>query len=156
MSTTVSNPYSFNIKNNTSFSTSIAANLPSSETLLDDISDTFNKNYKLTIPKGVNIIYCSGIVEAGVDARNGEAWASLIIQNNANGKYWNNDSETCGGGDYASASCQVYIGVTPGKVYDLRIDTSSGFVEDPGWKISDVKIYYSASINNQTPNVTDY
>lgn len=40
MSTTVSNPYSFNIVNNTSFSSpTIQSNLPQTNTLLADISD---------------------------------------------------------------------------------------------------------------------
>ena len=45
MSTTVSNPYSFNIVNNTSFSSpTIQSNLPQTDTLLVDISDTYNNN----------------------------------------------------------------------------------------------------------------
>ena len=112
MSTTVSNPYSFNIVNNTSFSSpTIQSNLPQTNTLLVDISDTYNNNYQLTIPSGINIIYCSGGVNAGVD-REGECEAALIIKNNTNNKYWNNDFENGGGGDNVSASCQRYIGVT--------------------------------------------
>ena len=112
MSTTVSNPYSFNIVNNTSFSSpTIQSNLPQTDTLLADISDIYNNNYHLTIPSGVNVIYCSGSVEAGID-RYGECEAVLIIKNNTNNKYWNNDFENGGGGDNVSASCQRYIGVT--------------------------------------------
>ena len=115
MSTTVSNPYSFNIVNNTSFSSpTIQSNLPQTDTLLVDISDTNNNNYHLTIPSGVNAIYCSGYVEAGVD-REGECKAALIIKNNTNNKYWNNNIENGGGRDNVSASCQRYIGVTPVK-----------------------------------------
>ena len=112
MSTTVSNPYSFNIVNNTSFSSpTIQSNLPQTDTLLVDISDTYNNNYHLTIPSGVNVIYCSGIAHASVD-RYGECEAVLIIKNNTNNKYWNNDFENGRGGDNVSASCQRYIGVT--------------------------------------------
>ena len=112
MSTTVSNPYSFNIVNNTSFSSpTIQSNLPQTDTLLVDISNTRNNNYRLTIPSGVNVIYCSGIVHASVD-RYGECEAALIIKNNTNNKYWNNDIENGGGGEDVSASCQRYIGVT--------------------------------------------
>ena len=95
MSTTVSNPYSFNIVNNTSFSSStIQSNLPQTDTLLVDISDTYDDNYHLTIPSGVNVIYCSGYTEAGAEERGALCEAALIIKNNTNNKYWNNDIET--------------------------------------------------------------
>ena len=159
MSTTVSNPYSFNIVNNTSFSSpTIQSNLPQTNTLLVDISDTYNNNYHLTIPSGVNVIYCSGIVHASVD-REGECEANLIIKNNANNKYWNNDIENGGGGDTVDALCECYIGVTPGKTYDLSINTIANFESwdgYPGYADSNVKIYYSASINNHAIDVADY
>ena len=115
MSTTVSNPYSFNIVNNTSFtSPTIQSNLPQTNTLLADISYTYNNNYHLTIPSGVNVIYCSGYTEASVDMY-GECKAALIIKNNTNNKYWNNDIENGGGRDNVSASYQRYIRVAPVK-----------------------------------------
>lgn len=147
MSTTVSNPYSFNIVNNTSFSSpTIQSNLPQTDTLLADISYTYDNNYRLTIPSGVNVIYCSGNVYASVD-RYGECEAALIIKNNTNNKYWNNDIENGGGGDTVDALCECYIGVTPGKTYDLSINTMANFESwegYPGDANSDVKIYYSA------------
>lgn len=159
MSTTVSNPYSFNIVNDTSFSSpTIQSNLPQTDTLLVDISGTYNNNYRLTIPSGVNVIYCSGIVNASVD-RYGECEAALIIKNNTNNKYWNNDIENGGGGDTVDALCECYIGVTPGKTYDLSINTMANFESwegYPGYANSDVKIYYSASINNHAIDVADY
>ena len=156
MSTTVSNPYSFNIVNNTSFSSpTIQSNLPQTDTLLVDISGTYNNNYRLTIPSGVNVIYCSGIVHASVD-RYGECEAALIIKNNTNNKYWNNDIKNSGGGDTVDALCECYIGVTPGKTYDLSIDTTAFYEGDPGYTDSNVKIYYSASINNHAIDVADY
>mgnify|MGYP004648433787 CR=1 FL=1 len=161
MSTTVSNPYSFNIKNNTSFSSpAIQSNLPQTNTLLDDISDVYDNNYHLTIPSGVNVIYCSGIVSASVDGRDGECCeANLIIKNNTNNKYWKNDTDKGVGGDTVSAFCEYYIGVTPGKTYNLSINTTANFESYngyPGYVNSDVKIYYSASINNHAINVADY
>ena len=159
MSTTVSNPYSFNIVNNTSFSSpTIQSNLPQTDTLLVDISDTYDDNYHLTIPSGVNVIYCSGIVNASVD-RYGECEAALIIKNNTNNKYWNNDIENGGGGDTVDAYCECYIGVTPSKTYDLFIDTIANFESwegYPEYADSNVKIYYSASINNHAIDVADY
>ena len=159
MSTTVSNPYSFNIVNNTSFSSpTIQSNLPQTDTLLVDISDLYNNNYRLTIPSGVNVIYCSGYVEAGSESY-ADYRAALMIKNNANNKYWNNDIENGGGGDTVDALCECYIGVTPGKTYDLSINTMANFESwegYPGYANSDVKIYYSASINNHAIDVADY
>lgn len=159
MSTTVSNPYSFNIVNNTSFSSpTIQSNLPQTNTLLVDISNTYNNNYHLTIPSGVNVIYCFGIAHASVD-REGECEAALIIKNNTNNKYWNNDIEHGVGGDTVDALCECYIGVTPGKTYDLSINTMANFESwegYPGYADSNVKIYYSASINNHAIDVADY
>ena len=125
------------------------------DTLLVDISDTYDNNYQLTIPSGVNVIYCSGSVNAGVD-REGECEAALIIENNANNKYWNNNIENGGGGDNVSVSCHRYIGVTPGKTYNLSIQTYACFDGFFGFAKSDVKIYYSASINNHAIDVADY
>ena len=116
MSTAVSNPYSFNIVNNTSFSSpTIQSNLPQTDTLLVDISDTNNNNYRLTIPSGVNVIYCSGYTGASAEDDGALCEAALIIKNNTNNKYWNNDIENGGGRDNVSASCQRYIRVTPVK-----------------------------------------
>ena len=160
MSTQVSNPYSFKIVNNKSFSSpTIQSNLPQTDTLLDDISDTYKNNYHLTIPSGVNVIYCSGYTRAVLDGRDGECEAALIIKNNTNNKYWNNDIENGGGGDSVFASCECYIGVTPGKTYDLYINTLANYESytgDPGYAESDVKIYYSSSINNHAIDVADY
>ncbi len=159
MSTTVSNPYSFNIVNNTSFSSpTIQSNLPQTNTLLCDISNISDENYNLTIPSGVNVIYCSGYTKASVD-RYGECEAAIIIKNNDNNKYWNNDIESGSGGDTVSASCKRYIGVTPGKTYNLLINTLANyesFEGYPGFANSNVKIYYSASINNHAIDVADY
>ena len=160
MSTQVSNPYSFNIVNNKNFSSpAIQSNLPSTNTLLDNISGVYNDNYYLTIPSGVNIIYCSGSVRASVDGNDGESEANLIIKNNTNNKYWKNDTGEGSGRELASAFCECYIGVTPGKTYNLFINTIASFESYRGYSgfaDSDVKIYYSASINNKTPDVTDY
>lgn len=150
MSTTVSNPYSFNIVNNTSFSSpTIQSNLPQTDTLLVDISNTYNNNYQLTIPSGVNVIYCSGIVHASVD-REGECEAALIIKNNTNNKYWNNDIENGGSRDNVSASYQRYIGF-PGKIYKLKVHCSVDNIGNAYLSIS-----YSSKINTHAVDVEDY
>lgn len=150
MSTTVSNPYSFNIVNNTSFSSpTIQSNLPQTDTLLVDISNTYNNNYRLTIPSGVNVIYCSGIVHASVD-RYGECEAALIIKNNTNNKYWNNDIENGGSRNNVSASYQRYIGF-PGKIYKLKVHCS---VDNIGNAY--LSIFYSSKINTHAVDVEDY
>ena len=73
MSTTVSNPYSFNISKNTEFSSSIQVILPNESQSLFSDSDTglagcvavsIQKDIELKIPNGVNVIF----VDANVNA----------------------------------------------------------------------------------------
>ena len=141
-------------------SPTIQSDLPQTDTLLVDISDTYNNNYRLTIPSDVNVIYCSGYAKAGSESYEDYRVAlKIIIKNNANNKYWNNDIESGSRKGCISVSCQRYIGVTPGKTYDLSIDTVA-YCEfrdgTPTYATSDVKIYYSASINNHAIDVADY
>lgn len=66
--TTVSNPYTFNIDNNVSFSTTINAVLPDKETILYEADEWLNiKFINLTIPRGVNVVkvyYFAEIIES--------------------------------------------------------------------------------------------
>lgn len=54
--------------------------------------------------------------------------------------------------NYEDAYDVWYVGVTPNKSYTLKLSTSS----ESGAESGSVTISYSQSINNQTPNVTDY
>ena len=138
MSTTVSNPYSFNIVNNTSFTGSaIAPNLPDKSTLLETIYD---ETKTITIPLGCKVVelFCTA---------NGEGFgcnAEMTVENVYNNKYWCDII-----GDSYGVSEIILVGVTPGKTYKLHVRAIDSVD-------ATCKIYYSKNINNKTPTVTDY
>ena len=138
MSTQVSNPYSFNIVNNTSFtSQTIAPILPDSDTLLATLTRQGTRT--IFVPSGCKVVLLR--INSGPD---GEGMGSYVrVRNLDTNKYW---YENDGGPDGFSDT--TYVGVTPGKSYRIRL---MGRGDDPRGTI-----YYSASINNKTPNVTDY
>ena len=138
MSTTVSNPYSFNIVNNTSFTSSATAPiLPDKSTLLETI---YEETKMITIPLGCKVVelLCTATGEGfGNDVE-------MTVENVYNNKYWCDII-----GDMYGVSEVICVGVTPGKTYKLcvfGIDSVD----------ATCKIYYSKSINNKTPTVTDY
>lgn len=49
-----------------------------------------------------------------------------------------------------------YIGVTPGKIYKLKIFITAFAELDPGSSDITIDIYYSALINQKTPDILDY
>ena len=104
MSTTVSNPYSFNIKNNTGFASSaIAPNLPDKSTLLETI---YEETKTITIPLGckvVELLCTANGEEFGCDAE-------MTVKNMYNNKYWCDII-----GDLYGVSKAICVGVTPGK-----------------------------------------
>ena len=135
MSTTVSNPYSFNIKNNTSFTSStIAPDLPSNDVNLVEIQVTSSPVTKsFIIPFGCKVIkvtYACGPMEDPNFPSN------IVIKSTQ--KTWLSKFNARG---------TFYVGVTPNKTYTVQV---------MGRGYPACTIYYSASINNQTPTITDY
>lgn len=136
MSTQVSNPYSFNIVNNTSFtSQTIAPILPDSDTLLATIIE---ETKEIIIPAGCKVVeaYC-------YTPASGAENAEVTVYNTISNKLWCHIV-----GDFYGASDIMYVGVTPGKTYKLSVH---GRGDEPTCEIS-----YSKNINNKTPNITDY
>lgn len=137
-STTVSNPYSFNIKNNTSFTSStITPILPDKDTILVTLRNAESRT--ILVPSGCKVVLLT--IDSGPDSENMGAY--VRVRNLDTNKNW---YENDGGPD--GFSDITYVGVTPGKSYKIRL---MGRGDDPR-----CTIYYSASINNKTPNVTDY
>lgn len=135
-SITVSNPYSFNISKNTSFtSPAIAPSLPDKDTLLITIEDEIKT---ITIPAGCKVVeaYCYTMA-SGADN------AEVIVYDTINNKLWCHIV-----GDFYGATDIAYVGVTPNKTYTLSV---RGRGDNPTCEIS-----YSKNINNKTPTVTDY
>lgn len=136
MSTTVSNPYSFNIKNNTGFtSQTLVPDLPDSDTLLETIIE---ETRTITIPLGCKVVRLDGYTRAS-----GAENAEVIVYSVISAKIWCHIE-----GDFYGASDTVYVGVTPGNQYKLQVYGRGDEVT--------CEISYSKDINNKTPDVTDY
>lgn len=140
---TVSNPYTFSIQGNKSFSGSCVVDLPTSDTMLFDGAKYGTTNITITIPTGVKVLKCYGLARSTSDEYGTEA----SIYNRSSDKYWVYVYQ----GGYGTDSNITYVGVTSGKTYNLDITQN---IEDDGDVL--VQIYYSASINNHSVEVADY
>ncbi len=152
-STTVTNPYTFNIRGNCSFSTSIESAIPDTNTLLgSNHSVTNDTNYfisvSVTIPNGVNVILVQGTGDVflhHIDQYDAEL---VIGRVNDSGRV----AKTYSTGNGVSYS---YVKVTPGKVYNIGLYGSDPNDNDmPKFNLY-LEVYYSKTINNTTPTVTD-
>ena len=121
----VSNPYTFNIKQNYLAHTNIIISLPEKETILYQYKGNY-RSFSITIPSGVNIIKYYNDVP-------GDMW----ITNRDNNLIWE---------DFSNWDYYTYVGVSPNKTYNLVYD---------GYDIGKFIIYYSASINLKEPNGFD-
>lgn len=139
MSSTVSNPYSFNISKNTGFSASVTAELPETETFIYNQYDAVQVEFK--VPAGVSVLK---VIYTCYDSF-GSTQGSL--HNRVTNIMWHLSNTG------SSATDTFYVGVTPGKKYELYSIVSSS--SDEGYD-EYCSISYSASINHQTPTVTDY
>ena len=135
------NPMSLTITEDITVSAALEASIPTVNTVLLEIVDTYNTEYTITVPAGVTVLK----VQGGVYHESPE-FVELEISNVANKKSW---LYLWG---YNDASGVSYVGVTPGKSYTIHSSTASETGTESGY----VTLIYSQSINNQTPNVTDY
>lgn len=164
MSSIVSNPYSFNISKNTGFGSLIQVILPNdNQSLFSDSNDAvgggqsayIEKNIDLKIPNGVNVIYIEADAEATSDSPESHNDATISITNIKNNKKWAFESDSVFLDDLALHVCD-YIGVTPGKIYKLKIRIRATAELDPCRSNVSLNIYYSALINQKTPDILDY
>ncbi len=116
--------------------------LPSEETfLVNKIS--IPRDFTIEIPKNVKVlkVYTKGYYTSyGENAYNGYS----MLYNRASSTEWQQIE-----GNYATKDATTYIGVTAGKQYSLHGSSSAATIQK-------FTISYSASINRQTPTVTDY
>lgn len=140
-STTVSNPYSFNISGNTGFSASVITELPNEITHLWTKQDPQDLDITFTIPIGVNILRCNLDVNSDMEEK-----VSAYLYSYSKGDYLYDEQGT---GYYYD---EFYIGVTPGKTYRWCIGISAEGMFPQGT----ITVFYSASINQQKPSITDY
>lgn len=131
----VSNPYSFSIKSNTGFSASVESVLPTTNTLLLEITNDGGYPFidTFTVPSGCKVVKTQIFDRAGREI-------SLLHQSNE--FIWNYAEDGVG-------LSTTYIGVTPGKEYSLILEAEE---TDYAW----ARIYYSAEINTHTPDIEDY
>ena len=107
---------------------------------------------EITIPAGCNVLEITLIVNAY--AGNGnypEANTEAEVVHATNGKIWNDLTLSVPQFEYATETRIQYVGVTASKTYKVHV---SGNVYGDGY--AHVVMKYSQSINNRTPNVTDY
>lgn len=116
--------------------------LPTVETYLLNTSN--EGTYTITIPAGVKVVK----VVVGIYSDWGNSNASL----GSSGSYSSNwGSSNADSGETTTSTS--YVGVTPKKTYSLTLHGGNRL----GMAYTcTAKISYSASINKQTPTVTDY
>lgn len=145
-STNVTNPYTFSIQGNRSFSASVEADIPDTVTALFSVRDTNGYAEKtFTIPAGVHVVY---VVGDAFGACHHIEYEQTLNKIGSTTKVY-----TTGHDELA-----VYVQVTPGKTYTMYASGSllpSSGLSDP-YKIStSLIVYYSKTINNKTPQVVD-
>ena len=145
--TTVSNPYNFNINSNTKFDATINAILPDKETILYKATNYINEFINLTIPSGVNVVkvYCyADIIESPEGT-----YASASVNSHTNNSYktWAVAEVEMNG----TEEITKYVGVTSGKTYKLKIYCSIDNIGSANLSIS-----YSSKINTHAIDVEDY
>lgn len=145
--TTVSNPYTFNIDSDVSFSTTINAVLPDKETILYEASDYTSEFIDLSIPSGVKVVkvYCNAEIIEIDDNFVAEAHVHSYVNDKVN-KVW----AVAGINGIGMDEITRYVGVTPGKTYRLSVYCSS----DLGSAY--LSISYSNEINAHAVDAEDY
>ncbi len=114
--------------------------LPSEETFLVNATSAPNRYFSIAIPKGVRVVKVY-IKNTYSDWTGDGASGTSSLTNRESWKQWLDGP--------SDGSCTVYVGVSENKSYSLwfyhlNID------------VLKFSISYSASINQQTPSVTDY
>lgn len=128
--------------------------LPDTDTIL------FQRKYlqvhpgmvEITIPAGCNVLEITLIVNADAGAGNEpEVSTEAEVVNEINRKIWNDLTLSVPQFEHATETRIQYVGVTAGKTYNVNVRAYAS-----GGGYAHVVMKYSQSINNRTPNVTDY
>lgn len=130
---TVSNPYSTKVTQNMRASATIVNDLPANPTELmgQNCNVGSTKYNSFTAPKGCHVVQVW-------HRRNYGGNYTLTVTNTSNNKVWFSG---------LASDARVYVGVTPGKYYPLKIQTYNHACI----------IYYSAEIEQHTDLInTDY
>ena len=114
--------------------------LPGEETFLVNATSISTGGLSITIPKGISVVKAY-IKNTYSDSTGDGGSGTSSLWNKNSKKVWLSGPE--------SGSCTVYVGVTENKSYSL-------YFYEVNIDIQQFSISYSASINRQTPTVTDY
>lgn len=128
--------------------------LPNTDTILFQRNDLqeISGVVEITIPAGCNVLEITLIVNADAgDGNDQEGNTDAEVVHITNGKIWNSLSLSVPQFEYETEKRIQYVGVTASKTYKVHV---SGNVSAGGY--AHVVMKYSQSINNRTPNVTDY
>ena len=145
-STNVTNPYTFSIQGNRSFSASVEADIPDTVTALFSVGDTNGYAERtFTIPAGVHVVYVVG-----------DAFGRChhIPYEQTFNKIGSTTKVYTTGHDKLA----VYVQVTPGKTYTMYASGSllpDSQLSDTYEISTSLIVYYSKTINNKTPQVVD-
>ena len=141
------NPMSLVVTGNVTIGAELEVIVPTEETFLINKNleghDILYEEVSITIPDGVTVLCISSHAESGEGY---DDYVTIEIKNLSNQKEWRYRSEAF------SLYDQWYVGVTPNKTYKLSVYVGAEYNLDVGY----LKISYSQSINQKTPNVTDY
>lgn len=124
--------------------------LPTEETFLWNEEDVaIPSDPTFTVPDGVTVLKLSMQVQENTGEN--DYFATLMVMDfEANSNYLEWGSCMAWSGETAEST--VYVGVTPNKGYTLWASLST----NQDGICNYLRISYSASINQQTPTVTDY
>lgn len=160
--TKVTNPYTFSIQGNKSFSGVCIEALPSTETYLyekhisdDETPDYIYENIKISIPPNCRVLKVAAKVYLNVDP-NDNGYAYSTITNTGNNINWVDIQDQSSGSDYASIDIVKYIGVTPNKTYALSLDLYANADFEIVYQDIFCKISYSSDINSHSVDIKDY
>lgn len=128
--------------------------LPDTDTILFSRNNLQENSgtVKITIPAGCNVLEVTLIVNADAgDGNDPEANSEASVIQIEHNKIWNDLALCVPQFEYATETRTQYVGVTASKTYEVYV---SGSISAGGY--AHVVMKYSQSINNRTPNVTDY
>lgn len=138
----VTNPYTFSIQGNTSFSAQLESAIPDKTTTLDS-SNTYGENLSLSvvIPSGVRVILVRATADVFIH-HTGEQYSVDVTIGSTTKKYIT-----------ANGVASIYVKVTQGKQYNIY---ARAYADDENEHPNiSLAIYYSKTINNTTPQIED-
>ena len=159
-SSSVSNPYTFNIQGNKSFNGVCAEALPSAETYLynklitDNTYEDIYEDIKISIPSNCKVLKVAVYVNSQAEMED-TAYAVADIKNTSNNISWINEYDYNNNHD-ACINVVKYVGVTPNKTYALHLELDAYADYEVTVQYISCQISYSSGINSHSVDIKDY